>query len=97
VDGGEALEDIARYVGHSQSSTTAGYVERLGRRPKSVAKRAADVLDGQGNDQPGVRNHSVGGGSDAGSNAVDQFGTEGYASKPSRRSGRSNPDGNEPV
>jgi len=33
VDGGEALEDIARYVGHSQSSTTAGYVKRLGRRP----------------------------------------------------------------
>jgi integrase len=47
VDGEQALEDIARYVGHAKPSTTAGYVKRLGRRPKAVAKRAADVLDGQ--------------------------------------------------
>jgi len=35
---------IARHVGHAQPSTTAGYVKQLGRRPKSVAERAADVL-----------------------------------------------------
>jgi integrase len=48
VDGGEALEDIARFVGHAKPATTAGYVKRLGRRPEAVAKRAAAVLDGQG-------------------------------------------------
>ena len=37
VDGGEALEDIARFVGHAKPSTTAGYVKRLGRRPQAVA------------------------------------------------------------
>jgi hypothetical protein len=46
VDGDEALEDIARFVGHSRPSTTAGYVKRLGHRPQAVAKRAANVLDG---------------------------------------------------
>jgi len=34
VDGHEALEDIARFVGHAKPSTTAGYVKRLGRRPR---------------------------------------------------------------
>jgi integrase len=51
VDGGEALEDIARFVGHTKPSTTAGYVKRLGRRPQAVAKRAASVLDGDALDQ----------------------------------------------
>jgi integrase len=46
VNGDEALEDIARFVGHSRPSTTASYVKRLGQRPQSVAKRAATVLDG---------------------------------------------------
>jgi integrase len=46
VDGDEALEDIARFVGHAKPSTTAGYVKRLGRRPEAVAKRAAAILDG---------------------------------------------------
>jgi integrase len=50
VDGGEALEDIARFVGHTKPTTTAGYVKRLGRRPEAVAKRAATVLDGQADD-----------------------------------------------
>jgi integrase len=50
VDGDEALEDIARFVGHARPSTTAGYVKRLGHRPQSVAKRAANVLDGLGLD-----------------------------------------------
>jgi integrase len=44
-EGEEALEDIARFVGHARSSTTAGYVKRLGRRPKAVADRAAALLD----------------------------------------------------
>jgi integrase len=59
VDGDEALEDIARFVGHANPATTAGYVKRLGRRPETVAWRAAAVLDGQGDeDEPttGVRN-----------------------------------------
>ena len=48
VEGDEALEDIARFVGHAKSSTTAGYVKRLGRRPQSVAERAAAILDDYG-------------------------------------------------
>lgn len=63
VDGDEALEDIARFVGHARPSTTAGYVKRLGRRPQTVAKRAAAILDGDqaddhgdGDDPAGVRN-----------------------------------------
>jgi integrase len=50
VDGGEVLEDIARFVGHSKPATTAGYVKRLGRRPEAVAKRAAAILDGPADD-----------------------------------------------
>ena len=34
VDDDEALEDIARFVGHAKPSTTAGCVKRLGRRPQ---------------------------------------------------------------
>jgi site-specific recombinase XerD len=48
VDGDEALEDIARFVGHAKPSTTADYVKRLGRRPQSVAERAARLLDDYG-------------------------------------------------
>jgi hypothetical protein len=44
VEGDEALEDIARFVGYSRPATTAGYVKRLGRRPQAVAERAA-LLD----------------------------------------------------
>ena len=50
VDGDEALEDIAHFVGHARPATTAGYVKRLGRRPQAVAKRAAAVLDGHGDE-----------------------------------------------
>ena len=32
--GDEALEDIARFVGHTRPATTAGYVKRLGGRPR---------------------------------------------------------------
>ena len=48
VEGDEALEDIARFVGHAKPSTTAGHVKRLGRRPQSVAERAAAILDDHG-------------------------------------------------
>ena len=48
ADGDEALEDIARFVGHARPGTTAGYVKRLGRRPQSVAERAAAILDDYG-------------------------------------------------
>jgi hypothetical protein len=72
-----ALEDIARYVGHAKPTTTAGYVKRLGRRPEDVARRAADVLDGQADDDAdpgdggaGVRNHPAGLGSNGGSNGA---------------------------
>jgi integrase len=47
VEGSEALEDIARFVGHAKPATTEGYVRRLGRRPKAVADRAASVLEPQ--------------------------------------------------
>jgi len=67
VDGGEALDDIARYVGHAKASTTAGYVKRLGRRPASMAKRAAEVLDRRADE---VRNQSAGLGSNRGSNGA---------------------------
>ena len=45
VEGDEALDDIARFVGHAKPSTTARYVKRLDRRPQSVAERAAAILD----------------------------------------------------
>jgi hypothetical protein len=50
VDGAEALEDIARFVGHAKPSTTAGYIRRLGHRPEAVARRAAAILDGDQGD-----------------------------------------------
>jgi integrase len=72
VDGDEALEDIARFVGHVRPATTAGYVKRLGRRPHAVAQRAAAILDGDDradDDTPTrVRNHPGEVGSNAGSN-----------------------------
>jgi integrase len=73
VDGEEALEDIARFVGHARPATTAGYVKRLGRRPQAVAERAAAILDGhdaddQAQDDGGVRNHPGELGSNRGSN-----------------------------
>ncbi len=70
VDGNEALEDIAHFVGHAKPATTAGYVKRLGRRPEAVARRAASVLDAQGDDDAELRNHSGGSGSNRGSDAA---------------------------
>jgi hypothetical protein len=72
VDGDEALEDIAHFVGHARPTTTAGYVKRLGRRPQTVAQRAAAVLDGLGDaaaaNPQGVRNDLPDLGSNGGSN-----------------------------
>lgn len=45
ADGGIDLADIARHVGHSDTSTTAEYVKRLGNRPLDTARRAAELLD----------------------------------------------------
>jgi integrase len=39
------LADVARHVGHSSPSTTAGYVRHLGRRPKATAEAARRLLD----------------------------------------------------
>lgn len=44
-EGGESLEDIAQFIGHADTATTAGYVKRLGKRPQDVAGRAAALLD----------------------------------------------------
>ncbi|MGH9232466.1 MAG: hypothetical protein ACRD0R_03865 [Acidimicrobiales bacterium] len=75
MDGDEALEDIARFVGHAKPATTAGYVTRLGRRPETVARRAAAVLDAQGKqDEPvtGVRNQVTDSASNLGSYRPEQ-------------------------
>ena len=45
---GEDLDDVARYVGHAQTSTTAGYVQTYGERPVGVAARAHALLDPAG-------------------------------------------------
>ncbi len=45
ADGGLDLADIARHVGHVDTSTTAEYVRSLGRRPRDTALRAAQLLD----------------------------------------------------
>jgi hypothetical protein len=65
VEGDEALEDIAHFVGHAKASTTAGHVKPLGRRPRTVAERAAALLDG------GVRNHPGADASNRASNATE--------------------------
>ena len=75
MEGDEALEDIARFVGHARPATTAGYVKRLGRRPEAVARRAAAILDGQADeDPPEVRNHPGPNESDRESDAPEQPG-----------------------
>jgi integrase len=45
TDGNVDLADIARHVGHSDTSTTAGYVKNLGKRPETTARKAAELLD----------------------------------------------------
>jgi integrase len=85
VDGDEALEDIARFVGHAKPATTAGYVKRLGRRPETVARRAAAVLDAQGDaDQPAgvVRNQVAESASNRASNRREDPGSAADAGGP---------------
>ncbi len=38
------LEDVARFVGHSDVSTTRGYVQE-GERPQMVSRKAFGILD----------------------------------------------------
>jgi integrase len=47
--GGLPIEDIARHVGHESTTTTAGYVRDLGRRPERTASLAAELLDARSN------------------------------------------------
>jgi hypothetical protein len=80
VEGDEALEDIAHFVGHAKPATTAGYVKRLGRRPEAVARRAATVLDGLADEdetlvEGGVRNQPGEFGSNGGSYRSDTTGS----------------------
>ena len=85
VDGDEALEDIARFVGHAKPATTAGYVKRLGRRPETVARRAAAVLDAQGDEDPpagGVRNQVAGSASNRASNRREDSGSASDGGEP---------------
>ncbi len=42
---GVDLADIARHVGHTSTSTTAGYVRSVGDRPKATVDAAARHLD----------------------------------------------------
>jgi integrase len=42
---GVPLDDVARHVGHTESSTTAGYVTDLGTRPADTARAAAALFD----------------------------------------------------
>jgi integrase len=44
-EGGVALDDIARHVGHRSATTTGGYVRSHKERDKATAKRAAHLLD----------------------------------------------------
>lgn len=44
-DAGLDLSDVQRMIGHTDPSTTAGYVQHLNRRPKSTVQFAADLLD----------------------------------------------------
>lgn len=37
--------DVARLVGHAQTSTTAGYLVDRGNRPQQIAEKVADLLD----------------------------------------------------
>lgn len=39
------LEDVARFVGHSDVSTTRGYIQTEGERPQLVSLKAFDILD----------------------------------------------------
>ncbi len=42
------IGDVARLVGHAQTSTTAGYLVDRGNRPKQIAHKVGDLLDPSG-------------------------------------------------
>ena len=39
------LEDVARFVGHANVSTTNGYVQTEGERPLMISQKALELLD----------------------------------------------------
>lgn len=39
------IEDVARFVGHSDTATTKGYVQHEGERPRRVSEKAFQLLD----------------------------------------------------
>ena len=41
------LEDVARFVGHSDTATTRGYVQHEGDRPRRVSEKAFELLDAE--------------------------------------------------
>jgi hypothetical protein len=65
VDGNEGWRTSP--ASSAKPATTAGYVKRLDRRPEAVAKRAAAILDGQGDEHAKVRDHLGADGSNRGS------------------------------
>ena len=45
ASGNFELEDVARFVGHSDVGTTRGYVQHEGERPALVSRKALELLD----------------------------------------------------
>ena len=39
------LSDVARFVGHSDTSTTRAYIQHEGDRPRQISERAFELLD----------------------------------------------------
>ena len=39
------LEDVARFVGHTDTATTRGYVQHEGDRPRQISAKALELLD----------------------------------------------------
>lgn len=45
ASGALGLDDVARFVGHTDTSTTRGYVQHEGDRPRQISERAFELLD----------------------------------------------------
>ena len=39
------LEDVARFVGHTDTATTRGYIQHEGDRPRQISEKALELLD----------------------------------------------------
>lgn len=39
------LEDVARFVGHTDTATTRGYVQHEGDRPRQISVKGLELLD----------------------------------------------------